>query len=185
VTKGDRVELLVQGAIYNFGGLDILVNAAGAREAGTILETDEKRWDRMMQANLKGPFLVSRLAVTPMKARGGGSIVNIASSAALHGARGASAYAAAKGGLVALTKSMAIDFAPDRIRVNAVCPGSLASPSSPQAPQPLDGGALPEAPLGRAGTPDDVARLALYLASEEAAWVTGADISVDGGQSSR
>ncbi|MBI3448350.1 MAG: SDR family oxidoreductase [Acidobacteria bacterium] len=185
MTRGDRVELLVQGAIYNFGGLDILVNAAGAREPGTILETDEKRWDRMIQANLKGPYMVSRLAVIPMRARGGGSIVNVASSAAIHGARGASAYAAAKGGLVALTKSMALDFAQDRIRVNAVCPGLVASPSSPVAPQAGDGGALPEAPLGRAGTPEDVARLALYLASDESAWVTGAVISVDGGQSSR
>lgn len=185
VTRADRVEMLVQAAIYNFGGLDILVNNAGFRASGTILDTDERRWDRVLGTNLKGPYLVSRLAVPAMRQRGGGSIVNIASSSGLTGVRGAAAYSAAKGGLVSLTRSMALDLAADRIRVNAVCPGAVDSPSSREAPEgggePILAEAARLAPLGRAGTPEDVARLVLYLASEESGWVTGAVIPVDGG----
>jgi NAD(P)-dependent dehydrogenase (short-subunit alcohol dehydrogenase family) len=189
VTRQDRVEMLVQAAVYNFGGLDIVVNNAGIRIQGTILDTDEKRWDRVLQTNLKGPFLVSRLAVPAMRSRGGGSIVNVASSAGLLGVRGAAAYSAAKGGLVALTRSMALDHAADRIRVNAVCPGNVDSPSAREATvapgaSAADGGAGVQ-PLGRVGSPEDVARLVLFLASEESSWITGAVISVDGGLPSR
>jgi len=189
VTRQDRVEMLVQAAVYNFGGLDIVVNNAGIRLQGTILDTDEKRWDRVLQTNLKGPFLVSRLAVPAMRTRGGGSIVNVASSAGVVGVRGAAAYSAAKGGLVALTRSMALDHAADRIRVNAVCPGIVDSPSTREAAgagiaDPVEGDSALQ-PLGRRGSPEDVARLVLFLASDESSWITGAVISVDGGLPSR
>jgi len=179
VTRPDRVEMLVQAAIYNFGGLDILVNNAGVWLGGTILDTDERRWDRVIGTNLKGPYLVSRIAVPAMRLRGGGSIINVASASGISGVRGAAAYSAAKGGLVALTRSMALDLASDRIRVNAICPGAVESPSTAGTA----GASVPGASnsLGRAGTPEDVARLALYLASGESGWVTGAVIPVDGG----
>jgi NAD(P)-dependent dehydrogenase (short-subunit alcohol dehydrogenase family) len=185
VSRADRAEMIVQAAVYNFGGLDVLVNAAGVRASGTILDTDERRWDRILATNLKGPFLVSRLAAAAMRRRGGGSIVNVADAVALRGVRGAAAYAASKGGLVALTRSMALDLAADRIRVNAVCPGAV---DTPMARDPAQGGgdalievAAREHPLGRAGTPADVAWLALYLASDESSWITGAVFPMDGG----
>jgi len=185
VTRADRVEMLVQAAVYNFGGLDILVNNAGVRLMGTILDTDERRWDRVVNTNLKGPYLVSRIAIPAMRERGGGAIINVASISGLNGARGAAAYSAAKGGLVALTRSLAIDLAADRIRVNAICPGAVDSPSSREGPASGDDAGIPDAPRaaapGRVCTPDDVARLALFLASEESVWVTGAVIPVDGG----
>ncbi|HKY31309.1 MAG TPA: glucose 1-dehydrogenase [Candidatus Polarisedimenticolia bacterium] len=183
VLKPDRVELMVQGAIYNFGGLDILVNNAGIFVDGSILATDEKRWDRVIGTNLKGAYLVSRQAVPAMKARGGGSIINNASIHGLVGMKDGAAYCASKGGLIQLTRAMALDHAPDRIRVNAICPGLVDTPMT----RDPDGGRawLDEAargtPQGRSGSPEDVARLALYLASEDSAWMTGGVLTLDGG----
>ena len=183
VSKADRVEMMVQGAIYNFGGLDILVNNAGIFAEGSVVETDEKKWDRVVGTNLKGAYLVSRQAVPAMKARGGGSIVNNASVHGLVGMKGGAAYCASKGGLVQLTRAMALDHAADGIRVNAICPGLIDSPMTRDS----DGGSmwLSEAirsyPLARPGTPEDVAKLVLFLVSAESAWVTGATFSVDGG----
>jgi NAD(P)-dependent dehydrogenase (short-subunit alcohol dehydrogenase family) len=185
VSRADRVEMLVQGAIYNFGGLDLLVNAAGAFSPGTILDTDEKRWDRILATNLKGAYLVAKQAIPAMRQRGGGAIVNVAAVAGLSGAPNASAYAASKGGLIALTKSMAADFAPDRIRVNAVCPSFV---DTPMTRDPVTGGgeaaiekAARQHPVGRVATPEEVASVALYLASDEASFVTGSIVTVDGG----
>jgi NAD(P)-dependent dehydrogenase (short-subunit alcohol dehydrogenase family) len=184
VTKTDRAEMIVQSAIYNFGGLDVLVNNAGLFTGGSVTEINEKRWSRVLETNLSGPYLVSRLAIPAIRSRGGGSIVNIAAVAGLAGQRGAAAFAASKGGLIALTRSMALDLAPDRIRVNAICPGTVESGMT----RGQDGGSLPDEassriPLGRAGRPEDVAHLALYLASDEAGWVTGSIFTVDGGRS--
>jgi NAD(P)-dependent dehydrogenase (short-subunit alcohol dehydrogenase family) len=185
VSRSDRVEMLVQAAVYNFGGLDVLVNNAGLFLSGTIEETDERRWDRIMGTNLKGAYLVTRHALPAMRQRGGGSIINIASADALTGAKGAAAYAASKGGLVALTKSLAADVAADRIRVNAICPGPVARPSGSETTsggpaRAADAATIPGS-LGRTGTPQDVAGLALYLASDESSWVTGSVFSIDGG----
>src|SRR5262245_7405411 len=189
VSRSDRVEMLVQAAVYNFGGLDVLVNNAGIFLPGTIEETDERRWDRIMATNLKGPYMVSKAALPAMRQRGGGSIVNIASADALTGAKGAAAYAASKGGLIALTKSLAADVASDRIRVNAICPGPVETAQGSETtagagPRPVDAAADSRS-LGRQGTPLDVARLALYLASDESPWVTGSVFSIDGGRSAR
>ncbi|HET9480713.1 MAG TPA: SDR family NAD(P)-dependent oxidoreductase [Candidatus Polarisedimenticolia bacterium] len=187
VTRADRVELMVQGAIYNFGGLDILVNNAGVFEEGSILQTEEKRWDRVVGTNLKGAYLVSRHAVRAMKERGGGCIINNASIHGLAGMREGAAYCASKGGLIALTRAMALDHAADRIRVNAICPGLVDTPMT----RDEDGGtrwldeAVKDYPLGRAGTPEEVARLALHLASDDASWTTGAVLTIDGGYLAR
>jgi NAD(P)-dependent dehydrogenase (short-subunit alcohol dehydrogenase family) len=183
VLKADRVELMVQGAIYNFGGLDILVNNAGIFLEGTVVDTDEKRWDKVVGTNLKGAYMVSRYAVPALKARGGGCIINNASVHGLVGASNAVAYCASKGGLVQLTRAMALDHAADRIRVNAICPGLVDTPMTRET----DGGtkwlddAVKHYPAGRAGTVDEVARLALYLASDESRFMTGAVLPIDGG----
>lgn len=183
VSKADRVELMVQGAIYNFGGLDLLVNNAGIHVEGTVVDTDEKRWDKIIGINLKGAYLVSRVAVPAMKARGGGSIINNASVHGLVGARNAAAYCASKGGLIQLTRAMALDHAADRIRVNAICPGLIDTPMTRDndgGTRWLDG-AVKDHPNARAGTADEVARLALYLASDESGFMTGAVLPIDGG----
>jgi NAD(P)-dependent dehydrogenase (short-subunit alcohol dehydrogenase family) len=183
VSKTDRVELMVQGAIYNFGGLDILVNNAGIFLEGTVVDTDEKRWDKILGINLKGAYMVSRCAVPAMKSRGGGSIVNNASVHGLVGAKNAVAYCASKGGLVQLTRAMALDHAADRIRVNAICPGLIDSPMT----RDDNGGttwldaAVKNYPAARCGTVDEVARLALYLVSDESGFMTGAVVPIDGG----
>ncbi len=181
VSRADRVEMIVQAATYNFGGLDVLVNGAGVFAAGSVAETDERRWDRVMSTNLKGPFLVARFAVPAMRERGGGSIINVAAIHGLSGWRNAAAFSASKGGLIALTRSMALDLAPDRIRVNAICPGPMERPGGGE---PTEAGPpMGEAPpLGPAGRPEDVASLAIYLASDESAWVTGGVFPVDGGR---
>jgi NAD(P)-dependent dehydrogenase (short-subunit alcohol dehydrogenase family) len=183
VTKPDRVEMMVHGAVYNFGGLDILVNNAGVFVEGSVVDIDEKKWDRVLGTNLKGAYLVSRLAIPAMKNRGGGAIVNIASVHGLVGMKGGAAYCASKGGLVQLTRAMALDHAPDRIRVNAICPGLVDTAMTRDA----NGGstwlddAVRSYPVSRAGTPDEVARLALYLACEESGWMTGSALPLDGG----
>lgn len=185
VGRTDRVEMMVQGAIYNFGGLDILVNNAGVFLEGTVMDTDEKRWDRVIGTNLKGAYLVSRQAVPAMKVRGGGSIINNSSVHGLRGMKNAAAYCVSKGGLIQLTRAMALDHAQDGIRVNAICPGLVDTPMTRDS----DGGAkwLDDAvrgcPVPRAGSADEVARLALYLASDDSKWVTGAVLSIDGGLS--
>jgi NAD(P)-dependent dehydrogenase (short-subunit alcohol dehydrogenase family) len=168
VSRSEKVELMVQAATYNFGGLDILVNGAGINMQGSILKTEERRWDKIMSVNLKGPYLVSRHAVPAMRERGGGSIVNIAGTAGLVGRKEAAAFSASKGGLLALTRSMALDHAPDAIRVNAICPGPVRPRAAGEEGY-------------RAGRQEGVAQLALYLASDESSWVTGSYFTVDGG----
>jgi len=183
VSKADRVELMVSGAIFNFGGLDILVNAAGQFEEGTILDVDERKWDRVMGANLKGAYLVSRYAVPAMKARGGGSIINVVSVLGLTGMPRGAVYCASKGGLIQLTRAMAIDCAADNIRVNAICPGEIDSPMTrgENGKPTWLAEAGPKSPGGKPGAPEDVAALALFLASAESRFMTGAVLNVDGG----
>ncbi len=183
VTKPDRVELMVQSAVYNFGGLDILFNNAGTFAEGTVESTDERRWNRVLDTNLKGAWLVSRLAIPAMRARGGGVIINNASVHGLIGMTSAAAYCAAKGGLIQLTRAMALDHAREGIRVNAICPGVTDSPLTRDG----DGGnawmtqAVAQYPQARPGSVEEVARLVLFLASDDASRITGAIIPVDGG----
>jgi 3-oxoacyl-[acyl-carrier protein] reductase len=179
---------LVAEAVGRFGGIDILFNNAGVTVRGTIEETDDETWDAAVDVNLRGAFRLCRAVVPHMRARGRGSIVNNASIAALRGVPGAVAYSAAKGGMLALTRALAVDLAPAMIRVNAVCPGVIDSPMTWQHLNTL---ADPEAeraklaakhPLARFATPVEVAYAALFLASDEAAFITGAALPVDGGR---
>jgi len=187
VTNDAQVSAVVARAVEAYGGLHILVNNAAYWMAGTIEETSAADWDRMMETNLKGVFLLVKQALPELRRSGGGAIVNIGSVLGLVGMKRRVAYATSKGGLVQLTKALALDLAADRIRVNCICPSLVDTPMGQDSlVQAGDAAAerarrLAQIPLGRAGTPEDVARLALFLASEDSSWITGAAIPLDGG----
>ena len=189
VTSADDAKRGVAETKERFGGLNILVNNAGALHVSTIETIPEEEWDRIMNVNVKGLFLMSRAALTELRKAGGGSIVNIGSILGLIGAKERAAYCTSKGGVTMLTKAMALDHAHENIRVNCICPAivetDLVRGLFDSAP---DGEALRRAratliPLGRMGRPEDVAEMAVFLASRESSWMTGATIPVDGGLS--
>ena len=160
------------------GGLDVLVNNAGISNIHTMDEIDETEWDLMMDTNLKGPFLLSRQAFHSMQKRKYGRIVNISSIAGERGAwYSGMHYAASKGGLLALTRSMALRGAQYGITVNAVCPGTVDTPMSRAEGIPTD-----NIPLGRAAAPEDVAHAVCFLASDKASYLTGVTLDINGGQ---
>ncbi len=189
VTKSEEVERAVKALAERFGEIHVVVNNAGAMTPGNAEQTSEAHWDMMVDINLKGTFLVSRAAISFLRRAGGGSIINIGSVYGIVGAKQRAAYAAAKGGVVTLTKAMAMDHAHEKIRVNCICPSlvetEIARELFARAPNPEEARMQRIAliPIGRAGTPEDVAHLAVYLASDESAWVTGAALPIDGGQS--
>jgi NAD(P)-dependent dehydrogenase (short-subunit alcohol dehydrogenase family) len=171
---------LIQAALAAFGGIDVLVNNAGVFQRRPALEMDEADWDRLLDVNLKGAFFCAQAAARAMRAGGrGGAIVNVASDAAWSGGINPCAhYAASKAGLVSITRSLAKELAPHRIRVNAVAPGLITTDMGGSA-----GSTLPDLriPLGREGTPDEVAACVVFLASDEASYVTGANLNLSGG----
>ena len=187
VTSAVDARAAVDTAVATYGGLDILVNNAGILRRADILGLSEDDWDRTMAVNVKSVYLLSRAAIPVMSARGGGAIVNTGSGWGVSGGPKAAAYCASKGAVVNLTKAMAIDHGPARIRVNCVCPGDTDTPMLRQEADDLGitiGEVLASSqtrPLGRVGTPDDIARAILWLASDEAGWVTGSILLVDGG----
>jgi NAD(P)-dependent dehydrogenase (short-subunit alcohol dehydrogenase family) len=171
---------LVQRALAVFGRIDVLVNNAGVFERRPALEVEEGDWDRLLDVNLKGAFFCAQAAARAMREQGqGGAIVNVASDAAWSGGINPCAhYAASKAGLVSITRSLAKELAPHRIRVNAVAPGLITTDMGGTA-----GSTLPDLriPLGREGTPDEVAACVVFLASDEASYVTGANLNLSGG----
>lgn len=187
VTNVEQVEHAVRMTVDRFGRLEVVVNNAGALVTGTAEETSEAQWDRIIAVNLKGTFLVSRAALAPLRKSGGGSIVNIASVLGLVGMKQRVAYAAAKGGVIQLTRAMALDHAHEKIRVNCICPAIVETELIRDlfARQPGLAASrrqrIEQIPMGRMGRPEDVAQLALFLASEESSWVTGAALPLDGG----
>jgi NAD(P)-dependent dehydrogenase (short-subunit alcohol dehydrogenase family) len=182
---------LIEKAIAAYGRLDILVNNAGIDLPKKVTETTEAEWDRIMNVNLKGVFNCSKAAISAMGPRGGGIIVNVASALGLVGGSEIAAYCASKGGVVQLTKAMAIDHAADDIRVNAVCPGAVATPLLESI---IFGSANPEQErqsiiaktlVKRLAQPEEIANVILFLASGESSYMTGSIVSVDGGWTAR
>jgi NAD(P)-dependent dehydrogenase (short-subunit alcohol dehydrogenase family) len=171
-------------AAQHLGAIDILFNSAGIAIRRTVSDTETDDWDRVMATNLRGSFLCSRFCLEHFSAEGG-SIVHVSSVTGILGVRSRAAYSASKGALVALTRNMAIDLAGRNIRVNCVCPGFVRTP---MAKALLDDTVrrnrlVSMHPLGRLGEPEDIARAVLFLASDEARWITGISMPVDGGVS--
>lgn len=187
VTRAPDCSRAVQRALEAFGGLEILVNAVGIIVRRTVVELDEADWDRVMAVNAKSVFLMCKAAIPALRAAGGGSIINLGSGWALVGGPRAAAYCASKGAVVQLTRAMAIDFGPDRIRVNCLCPGDTDTPMLRDEARQLsqdEAAFLAQAarrPLGRIGTPQEIAQAALFLASDASSYMTGAALVVDGG----
>jgi NAD(P)-dependent dehydrogenase (short-subunit alcohol dehydrogenase family) len=187
VSQAGDCRRAVDATVEAFGGLDILFNNAGIIRRADVVETALEEWDRVMAVNVKSVFLMSKYAVPVMAARGGGAIVNTGSGWGLVGGRNAASYCASKAAVVNLTRAMALDHGPQGIRVNCVCPGDTDTGMLRSEAQQLGAAEaqfLAEAadrPLGRIGTPEEIARAVLYLASEHASFVTGAVLVVDGG----
>jgi NAD(P)-dependent dehydrogenase (short-subunit alcohol dehydrogenase family) len=185
VTNAQSVQRMAAVAIELFGRVDVLFCNAGYSRPGNVVTASDKDWAQTMAVNLTGTFLCCRYVVPAMIEGGGGSIVINSSQQALVGGKNSVAYSASKGGLLALTRAMAIDHAAEGIRVNALCPGAVETEgltawfARPGAPNAEDWKRAH--PLGRFGVPDDIAMAALYLASDESAWVTGTVLVVDGG----
>ena len=187
VSIEDNVCAMVDRTVSHFGRLDILVNNAGIYIQGDVEQTSLDNWERLMAVNLTGAFLCMKYAVPAMIQKGGGVVVNVASEAGLVGIKGQVAYNVSKAGVIALTRSSAVDLAEKGIRVNSVCPGTTDTPlvkaAVSRAPDPAAARRQLEEvrPLNRLGTPAEIASAILYLASDEAGYATGAILSIDGG----
>jgi NAD(P)-dependent dehydrogenase (short-subunit alcohol dehydrogenase family) len=187
VSSEADVKNMVEQVVAHWGRLDILVNNAGIYIQGDVTQTTLDDWDRIMAVNLTGAFLCTQYAVPVMVKNGGGVIVNVASEAGLVGIRDQVAYNVSKAGMIALTKSCAVDLADRGIRVNAVCPGTTDTPlvreAVSRAPDPAATRRRLESvrPLNRLGTPEEIASAILYMASSESGYATGAVLSIDGG----
>ena len=187
VTRAEDCRRVAERTIHEFGRIDILFNNAGIIRRATILDLDEDDWDRVMAVNVKSIYLLSREVIPHMQKQGGGSIANMASGWGLAGGAKAAVYCASKGAVVLLTKAMAIDHGPQKIRVNCICPGDTDTGMLRAEAQQLGEASdrfLAEAakrPLGRVGSPDEIAQAVLYLASDASSFVTGTALVVDGG----
>ncbi|MBT3311784.1 MAG: SDR family oxidoreductase [Desulfobacterales bacterium] len=173
---------VVREAVDAFGRLDILVNNAGKYFMKSALSVTEEMWDDLMDINLKGLFFNSQAAAQEMiKAGNGGRIINIASKDAFHPTAKMAPYDASKGGVAMVTKTMALELAPHNILVNAIVPGAVVTPGAQRNPASKAIGGEPRVPLKRLGTPDDIARAAIFLASNMSEYITGTMVVVDGG----
>jgi len=187
ISQKDEINGVIERTTAHFGSFNVLVNNAGVLHIGTAEQITEEQWDETFSVNVRGLWLLSRAVLPHMRNAGGGSIINMASVLGINGARNRASYAASKGAVVLLTKCMAIDHGHEHIRVNAICPSfvetDLTAGVIRQAPDP--GSVRRERigvhPIGRLGQPEDIAGLAVYLASDESSWVTGTAFPVDGG----
>ena len=187
VRVADDCRRAVEGTLDRFGRVDVLFNNAGVYYPKTTVDCTEEEWDETIDSSLKGAFLMSKYVLPSMTERGSGSIIHNSSGWGILGGERAAAYCAAKGGLVVMAKAMAIDHGPDGIRVNCVCPGDTETPMLTvdaemrgMSWEDYEAGAA-DRPLGRIGTPEEIARAVLFLASDDSSFVTGEALVVDGG----
>ncbi len=189
VSSPEEARRIAQEAVSAFGGIDYLVASAGIQSYGTVVSTDEDTWDRTLDVNAKGVYLAAKYCIPEMAKRGGGAVVTVASVQGLFSQPNVAAYAASKGAVIAMTRTMAIDHASDKIRANSICPGSIDTPLlrfAAEQMQPDDpDGAIKDwgglHVLGRVGKPEEMAQVALFLCSDASSFVTGAAIVADGG----
>jgi NAD(P)-dependent dehydrogenase (short-subunit alcohol dehydrogenase family) len=183
VTNEDEWDAAINSAVASFGKLDILVNNAGIWRRGHVLETSVEQWDDILDINAKGVFLGTKAAIPEMRKAGGGSIINISSTAGLVGSRTSAAYSASKGAVRIFSKSTAIQYAAEGIRANSIHPGPIDTDMGDQVWPDAESKELTmnRVALSRIGTAEDVAYGALYLASDESSFVTGSELVIDGG----
>ncbi len=182
VSRAADAEMLAARAVAQYGQLDILCNNAGISRPGPLVaDAEEAYWDAVMAVNLKGVFLCSKYAVREMLKNDRGAVINTASVMGLVGLPGNAAYSASKGGVIQFTKSLALEYAARGVRVNCIAAGWIDTPLNTELDPKITSWALRETPLGRWGSADDVAAAALYLASDDAAFVTGTTLVLDGG----
>jgi NAD(P)-dependent dehydrogenase (short-subunit alcohol dehydrogenase family) len=189
VSSEGHAKSLVANTVRAFGSLNVLINNAGVFRGGPLLEMEEDDFDENVDVNLKGTWLMCRYAARPLMEAGGGAVVNVSSYLAIraHHSTPSSAYAAAKAGVLGLTRSLAVELAPHKIRVNAVVPAVVHTPMLQELAQPEAVPALLERarkahPMGRAGEPEDVARAIVFLCNPENSWLTGVELPIDGGR---
>lgn len=191
VSEPESARTMVEGALAAFGRIDVLFNNAGIGHVGTLHETEVDDWDRVINVHLRGVFLMSKYAIPHMLERRSGVIINMSSTIAHIGLEKRAVYTAAKGGILSLTRSMAVDYARYNIRVNAICPGTIYTPfvesylrRSYSDPEKALLGIKARQLTGELGRPEDVAYAALYLASDESKFMTGSALTIDGGVAS-
>jgi NAD(P)-dependent dehydrogenase (short-subunit alcohol dehydrogenase family) len=187
VSKTAGVTRMVDAAIETYGRIDVLFNNAAVTIPASVVDATEEVWDRTMEIDLKGVFLPSKYAIPHMVAGGGGSIINTASMCGLVASRNQAPYSAAKGGVVSLTRQMAIDYAEHNIRVNGIAPSEVRTPmflgfiNRASDPEKKMEELVARIPMGRVAEPEELARVALFLACEDSSYVTGVTLPVDGG----
>jgi NAD(P)-dependent dehydrogenase (short-subunit alcohol dehydrogenase family) len=190
VADANAVRSVIEKTVNHFGGLDIIVNAAAIAPYGSAVEMDPDIWNRCIAVNVGGIYLMAHFGIPEMKKRGGGAVINLASVQGYACQPGVAAYATSKGAVHSLTRALALDHATDRIRVNSISPGSIRTPMLAVSAEHFSPGKPIEEvfarfgaahPLGRIGTPEEVAELAAFLASDKAAFCTGGDYLIDGG----
>lgn len=189
VSRGEDVKRVIQDGVARFGRIDIVFNNAGIVPPGKVDAIGEEQWDRAMAINVKSMYLFCHGLIPHFRERGGGVILNTASATALRAVPDRACYTATKAAVVGLTKSMALDHVRDNIRVNCICPGTVDTPSLAQRlaafPDPVEArkSFIARQPMGRFGTAEEIAKAALYLVSDDSAFITGTAFTIDGGLS--